>query len=240
MEALDRDLALEYEKKKKRKKRAIIWGSIGTIGMTVFAIIAFSLIHVDRFTISIENDPSLCLTLDENKEEITTKLIAPPLLKAADTQYTYVIDDLDESIGSKNTDYYFAYSFYLGGVSAENKSINYNLAMTLNRYSNSLEEAIRVMIIRNGEKQIYAKPNSDGSAKPIYYGEDHSAAPEQIGITRTFRENKNIIVEAYEIKPGEFDKYTIVMWIDGWESVNEMKGGIFSANLKFSTNSIND
>lgn len=240
MSTLNRDLALEYEKKKKRKKRAAIWAAVGSIGMAVFIIIAFSIIHVDRFTISIENDPSLCLTLDEKHEEKTTQLIAPPLLKAADTQYTYILEDLDESLGSKNTDYYFAYSFYLGGVSAENKSINYNLAMTLDRYSNSLEEAIRVMIIRNGEKQIYAKPNSDGSAKPIYYGEDHSATPEQIGITRTFRENKNIIVEAYEIKPGEFDKYTIVMWIDGWESVNEMKGGIFSANLKFSTNSIND
>ena len=233
---MDRDIALNYVRQKKRKKRVAIISGISAIVLTIFIIIAFSLIKIDRFTITTSEEPELCLTLDQ--KEFTTQLTAPPLLRATDTQYTYVIENLDESSGSKNTDYYFAYSFYLGGQGKE-ESINYNLAMSLDKYSNNLEEAIRVMVIRNGYKEIYAKPDQDGNAKPVLSGETHESDPEIIGTTKPFRSNKNIIVESYEIKPGDFDKYTIVMWIDGWESVNEMKGGVFSANIKFSTHSIN-
>ena len=234
---MDRDIALKYVRRKKRNRRVAIISGICSIAIAIFIIIAFSLLQIDRFTITTSNEPELCLTLD--KKEFTTQLTAPPLLKATDTQYTYIIEHLDETTGSKNTDYYFAYSFYLGGKSSETKSINYNLAMSLDKYSNNLEEAIRVMIIRNGKQEIYAKPDQDGNAKPLLSGETHESDPEIIGITEPFRSNKNIIVESYEIKPGDFDKYTIVMWIDGWESVNEMKGGVFSANIKFSTHSIN-
>lgn len=235
---MDKEAALKYVNRKKRKKRVAIMSGICSTIITVFIIIAFCMLTVDRFTITTTNEPELCLTVDETHREQTTTLHAPPLLKATDTQYTDVLEKLDESLGSQNTEYYFAYSFYLGGL-GKATSINYNLAMSLNKYSNGLEEAIRVMVIRNGVKTVYAKSDVDGNAKPIYYGENHEAAPEQIGITKPFTKNKNIIVEAYEIIPGEFDKYTIVIWIDGWESVNEMKGGVFQAELKFSTNSIN-
>ena len=235
---MDREVALSYVRKKKRRRRAAIVSGISIIGLTIFIIIAFCMMTVDRFTISTTNEPELCLTIDENKEQLTTTLSAPPLLKATDIQYTDVVNQLDEGLGSKNTDYYFAYSFYLGGKGTE-ESINYNMAMSLNRYSNGLENAIRIMIIRNGHKEIYAKSNENGEAKPIYYGENHEDEPEVIGETKPFRNNKNIIVEAYEIIPGNFDKYTVVIWIDGWESVNEMKGGVFSADIKFSTHSIN-
>lgn len=239
---MDRDKALKYDRKRKNRKRATIVSGICSLGIAIFVIIAFSLMSVDRFTITTNNEEELCLTLDENYEKQTTKLVAPPLLKATDTQYSDIPKNIDEGLGSKNEDHYFAYSFYLGGISKGKSSINYNLAMSLNRYSNSLEEAIRVMIIRNSDNpMIYSKPSENGGGKPIYTGTTHEEVSKvDTGKTTTpFRNNKYIIVEAYNIKPGEFDKYTIVIWIDGWESVNEMKGGIFSADIKFSTNSIN-
>ena len=236
---IDRDVALKYINRKKRNRRVAIISGISSLVLTVFIIIAFCMLTIDRFTITTTNDPELCLTVDENKTQLTTQLIAPPLLKASDTQYSDVIKSLDEGVGSKNTDYYFAYSFYLGGRSKKDTTINYNLAMSLNKYSNNLEDAIRVMIIRNGVKEVYAKPNADGSKRPIYEGKEHDSIPTVIDYTEPFRNNKYIIVESYNVKPGEFDKYTIVIWIDGWESVNEMKGGVFQADLKFSTNSIN-
>ena len=233
---MDKEKALSYYVKKKRKKRATIISSVCAILLTAFIIIALSIFSTDRFTISTVEENELYLTLD--KETSTTKLVAPPLLKALDTQYTEVIESLDEGVGSKNTDYYFAYSFYLGGY-GDSENINYNLAMSLNDYSNNLEEAIRIMIIINGIKEVYAKSDSNDNVKPIYDGEKHESDPIKIGETKSFRKNKNIIVESYYIKPGEFDKYTIVIWIDGWESVNEMKGGVFSADVKFSTHFVN-
>lgn len=237
---LDKKIALEYLNKKKRKKRAAIVSLICSVILLFFIIIAFNLIYVDRFTIMVEKCPELTLSLD--KKELTTKLTAPPLLKATDTQYSDIPEMITEGIGSKNSNEYFAYSFYLGGVSDDQLSINYNLALSLNKYSNGLDEAIRVMIIRNYDAPlIYSKPLANGCGKPIYSGQAHneSSKIDTGQVTKPFKNNKYIIVESYNINPNEFDKYTIVIWIDGWESVNEMKGGIFSADIKFSTYSIN-
>ena len=107
---LNRDIALNYIRRKKRKKRAAIISSISALILTVFIIIAFCIIHVDRFTITINDNASLFLTIDETREVVTTKLEAPPLLKATDMQYSDLPPNVEEGLGSKNTDTYFSYS----------------------------------------------------------------------------------------------------------------------------------
>lgn len=235
---MNSDFALRYARRKKRRRLAAIISAISSVAITVFIIIAFCLIYVDRFTITTASS-ELSLSVDSNRAVVTTQLVAPPLLKASDTQYTDIPENIDEGIGSKNTNQYFAYSFYLGGKSEESNSVNYSLTMTLNKYSNELEQAIRVMIIRNGVKRVYAQANLDGSPKEIKYGETHESEPEIIGSTIPFKDNKHIILEPYVIESGEWDKYTVVMWIDGWESVNSMKGGDVQTEIKFSTLSKN-
>lgn len=232
---MNRENMLSYVRKRKRRKRAAIVSIIGAVGMLILCIIAFLMIKVDRFTI-IANDPELCLTIDESRTRIVTKLSAPPVLNAVDTQYSEIPDDIDSGLGSKNEDHYFAYSFYLGGV-GESKTINYSLSLTLEEASNELEDAMKIMIIRNGMRQIYAKANDDGSPKLIYGGNDHEEPSEILGSTIPFEDNRHIIWKIYDIKPGDYDKFTVVMWIDGWESVNTMKGGVFQADLKFQTES---
>ena len=227
----------KYVNRKKRRRRAAIIASICSVGVLILVIIALNLFFVDRFTITTNKDPALCLTLD--KEQYTTELHAPPLLKATDTQFSDIPETIDENTGSKNTNYYFAYSFYLGAES-DAPSVNYELSMTLDKASQALEDAMRVMIIKNNERTVYAQRNKNGNPEPIYYGEDHTSEPTIIGYTIPFKDNKHIILEPYCIVPGEFDKYTIVMWVDGWESNNSMQGGTFQANLKFSTISINN
>ena len=232
---MNQDVALTYIKRKKRRKRAAIISGICSIAIAVFIIIAFNIFYVDRFTISTTNEPGLCLTIDEDKERTTSSLSAPPLLKATDTQYTDIPENVEEGLGSKNTDRYFAYSFYLGGV-GEGTLINYEMNMYLKDFSQDLEQAIKIMIIRNGVKKVYSQ---DG--KPIYYDADRNEeTKEVIGYTIPFQDNKHIILQPYSIVPGEFDKFTVVIWIDGWESVNSMKGGSFTAELKFSTLSYNN
>lgn len=240
---MNEEIALNYVKRRKRKKRAAIISGICSLGITVFIIIAFCLIYVDRFTITTSSS-ELSLTIDENHETMTTQLVAPPLLKATDTQYTDIPTDIEDGLGSKNRNdnqiAYFAYSFYLSGKS-DKPSINYGMTMTLEKKSNELEKAIKIMVIRNGIKTIYAHANEDGSPKPIYKGERGAEEPEEIiGYTIPFKNNKHIIYEPQSIVSGEYDKYTVVMWIDGWESDNSMKSGDFQAELKFSTESFNN
>ena len=236
---LDRNVALNYVKRKKRKKRAALISLFSSIGITIMIIIAFCIIIVDRFTITTSQQ-YLSLTIDENKQALTTSLHAPPLLKATDTQYSDIPENIDEGLGSKNTNSYFAYSFYLIGGSDLAQEMNYSLTMTLKVASNALEDAVRVMIIKDGCRTVYAQPNDDGSSKLIYYAANHSDEPQIIGATVPFKNNKHIILEPYKIKPGVEQKYTIVMWIDGWDSVNEMKGGTFNSELKFQILSNNE
>ena len=222
--------ALNYTRRRRRRKIAAIVSAISSLLISCFIIIAFCLIYVDRFTITI-SDENLFLTIDETREVMTTKLVAPPLVKAQDIQYKDLPDNIDEGLGSKNTNGYFSYSFYLGSK----ESTNYSLAMTMNDSSRQLDDAIRVMIIRNDVRTIYAKANEDGTSKPIYHGETREQPDEILGYTTAFKDNKNIILEPYYINQDDFDRYTVVMWIDGWESVNSMKGGIVQTELKFST-----
>ena len=236
---MDRNVALTYVQRKKRRKRAAWITLISSIGITVFIIIAFCIMQVDRFTITVSQQ-YLSLTIDEEKETLTTTLQAPPLLKASDTQYSDIPENIDEGLGSKNTNSYFAYSFYLLGGGDLNTPMNYSMTMTLKVASNELENAMRVMIIKDGCRTVYAQPNDDGSSKLIYYAANHEDEPQIIGATVPFKNNKHIILEPYKITPGEEQKFTVVMWIDGWDSVNSMKGGTFSSELKFQILSNNE
>lgn len=228
------ELVPKAVQRRRRRKTALIISGIATLGMIILAIIAFSLVRVDAFTVTTDNDPQLCLTLDEEKQFSTTKLVAPPIYEVSDTQYSEIPYNIEEGIGSKNTDSYFAYSFYLGGQSTATR-INYSLSMTLDQASNEIDDAVRVMTIRNGVKTVYSKPDENGNGRPIYGGERGKTPETVLGTTKPFYENRHIILEPYTVIPGEYDKYTVVMWIDGWESVDTMKGGMFLATLKFST-----
>ena len=265
---MNEEIALNYVKRRKRKKRAAIISGICSLGITVFIIIAFCLIYVDRFTITTSSS-ELSLTIDENHEVMTTQLVAPPLLKATDTQYTDIPEDIDEGLGSKNKNNnliaYFTYSFLLKAESSAGNTIEYGMTMLLEKKSNELEQAIKIMVIRNGEKTIYAARYNkeqaenrndpsvgtdelpylgqdvhEGDVKLLYSGERvYGQAPAVLATTTPFRDREQIIIyEPYSIVSGEYDKYTVVMWIDGWESVNSMKSGEFQANLKFSAENI--
>lgn len=231
--------AQKYIERKKRKKRARIVAAVSSCGLFIMIMIALCLLTVDRFTITTLDDKDLSLSIDETREKLTTELHADPLLEAMDTQYTDIPENIDEGLGSKNTDDYFAYSFYLIGR-ASVETINYSLTMELKETSDDLLNAMKVMIIKDGRRSIYARANEDGTAKPLYSGTDHLEEPEIIGSTIPFKENKHIILEPYKINSGEYCKYTIVMWIDGWESHDYMKGGVVDMNMTFSTISKND
>lgn len=254
---MDQEIALTYVRKRKRRKRAAIISGISSIGIAIFLIIAFCMIQIDRFTITIDKSPGICLSIDNRLEQDerptysevqkTTQLAALPLLRATDTQYKSeygngIPEDIENGVGDKNTYHYFAYSFYLGGEpSATTSLINYEMDMYikgLDDISQGIGKAIKIMIVRNGIKDVYAARYEDGSAKPIYYSENTGIPKEQaekIGYAIPFHDNKHIILQPYAVVPGEFDKFTVVIWIDGWESDDSMKGENFSAELKFST-----
>ncbi|MBQ4560893.1 MAG: hypothetical protein IJA55_01010 [Clostridia bacterium] len=118
---------------------------------------------------------------------------------------------------------YLAYTFHLKNVSDEELKYTYDMILVdriINKEIDALD-AMRVMIIRNGEKVVWAKSPLDGT--PL--------EPDTSVFT-----GEPVLMEVYDnvIQPGDTDRYTVVMWLEGEDP--ECVNSIFSNMLKFEMN----
>ena len=134
----------------------------------------------------------------------------------------------NEAEGSHNGDNYIAYTFYV-----ENQSdnvFNYWYEVISDDVIKDVDEAIRVMIFINDDKTIYAKVNHlDGKPEKDTVGflkEDDGT------VIREVRKN---------LTPGEFDKVTVVIWIEGDDPdcVDALIGGQLKMHMKITEEHIN-
>ena len=134
----------------------------------------------------------------------------------------------NEAEGSHNGDNYIAYTFYV-----ENQSdtvFNYWYEMYSDDVVRDVDEAIRVMIIVNDERKVYAKVNHlDGKPEKDTEG----FLQEKDGtVIREVRKN---------LAPGEFDKVTVVIWIEGDDPdcIDALIGGQIKMHMKVTEEHIN-
>ena len=121
----------------------------------------------------------------------------------------------NEAEGSHNGQNYLAYTFYLENKGSE--TINYWYEIPIDDVIKNVDEAIRVMIYRNGEKKIYAKPNATT-------GEVESG-------TEKFYSSTDVLVEGRkDFKPGDIDKFTIVIFLEGDDP--ECKDNLIGGEMK--------
>lgn len=128
-----------------------------------------------------------------------------------------------ESIGgahSSTEPSYLAYTFHLKNTSDEEIRYTYGLDFVEEYVPNELRaiDALRIMIIKDGEKAVWAKAPIDGT--PL-----ESDTLEFVG-DETIIEQKGIAVA-----PGDIDKYTVVMWFEGEDP--ECVNDIFESEIKF-------
>ena len=106
----------------------------------------------------------------------------------------------DHAGGAHNGDNYIAYTFYVDNQGEE--TLHYWYEVYLDDVIKNVDEALRIMIILNDEKKIYAKINGD------------TLEPEED--TEPFYSDKVAIVNVREdFAPGDIDKFTIVVWLEG-------------------------
>ena len=203
------------------------------------------------------NDPEN-LVLGEVKT--TERLVVDSLSENNDADFSYIPTDITEGLGNKNDneDYrYLAYSFIL--LNTGNVEINYEMIFSLVRTTKNLDDILRIMIIKDGEvirdfkdvkyyedespyevspQVVYAKassqPDTFGQPEPVISGRENNV----IGQTYPFKENNGseIIRDTFlGFKPNEYHKFTVVMWLDGWdrEQTNEMFGAAVQTDLRF-------
>lgn len=177
-----------------------------------------------RFTISLIPQKSLesGLYMFENSETKASKL----------KLYTNNIDFMDnisinwipENIGemaegSHNGENYLAHTFYI--ENRGNKNINYWYQFKIENVIKNVDEAIRVMIIHNGNKVVYAKINSITNEPELN--------------TVKFNSKELAVLETRkDMTPNTIDKFTIVIWLEGDDPDcdDSIIGGEIKANFE--------
>ena len=170
-----------------------------------------------RFTVSLDknlsNQKSVYLSEHGKISERTRHLSAETINYMDNISVKWLPEDIDtEAEGSHNGDNYIAYTFYV--VNGGNESVHYWFEIDVDDTIKRVDEAIRIMIYRNGKPVVYAKKNEvTGEAEPD---------------TKKFVSDTVAVLEQRKnLKPKSKDRYTVVVWIEGDdpECRNDLLGG---------------
>ena len=170
---------------------------------------------IGTFTIKINNtdgERAISLSNTSTFEQPTTYIEADALDGMDNITESWLPTDIDEIDGAHNGENYIAHTFYLKNVGT--LDINYQADIKIVDVQKEADEAIRVRVYKNGEAVTYAKLQND------------QLTPEPG--TTPFYSNTMVMNQVNEeFVPGDIDKYTIVIWLEGNdpECVDAIKGG---------------
>ncbi len=216
---MQKEVIVTADKVRKRKKRGKIV-RISLLALLLFLIVIYIILQIiyenGHFTVSLDSNETLKsgIAIYEHLDDPTGKrqLSATELPFMDNISEKWLPEDLTKYEGTHNGDNYMAYSFYIENQGSE--VLNYWYEVEMLDVIKNVDEAVRIMIINNDDKKIYAKANPlDGTP------EDGTIA---------FKEDKIIILEARkDFKPNDVDKITVVMWLEGDdpECVDSIIGG---------------
>ena len=188
--------------------------------LLLFLIVIYIILQViydnGRFTVSLDSNKTLesGIAIYESLDDPQGKrrLSATELDFIDNISIKWLPEDLTEHEGSHNGDNYIAYSFYIENQGEE--ILNYWYEFEMRDVIKNVDEAIRIMVIRNEETKIYAKVN------PLDGQPEDGTVP--------FKEDEIIILEQRQnFQPKDIDKFTIVIWLEGDdpECVDSLIGG---------------
>ena len=247
--------------------RQVRWKRISGIALIVMVsvmlilwIISWLLTTVGDLVISVDSGAvkkGITVSANADGSDPHTELSAAMAKEVTNISYNWLPATLDiEADGSHNGRNYLAYTFYISNNGQE--TVDYVSELRSVRAAKSADEAVRVMIYKNGEPTVYAKPNlfTDDSGNPIpletiykkaipsgytqpsaeeieaaetaeQSREDVETTDEQLPITEFVDDERVFTLTAEDFAPGQTDKYTVVMWIEGDdpECVDEIRGG---------------
>lgn len=213
--------------------------SIAIIGLSYYGS------NVGNFLINIEDNARRHLSLSEDAAftNPVTILSADGLNEMMDTTLSYIPYDIDLYDGANNDPQkrYIAYTFYVRNIST--LTIRYLYEIKINSVSKNVDSAVRVMVIRNGQRTIYAKwPEVWVNGRWVRV-EDHDATEpnenlqgESLYSVTNFKfANKVCEVTGIISAPGQTDKFTVVIWLEGWDPqcTDDIKGGTLRMEMLF-------
>ena len=185
--------------------------------ISIIYLVLYVVYQSGRFTVTLDknlsNRKNVFLSESGNIKERTRHLSAGTIYYMDNISIKWLPDTLDtEATGAHNGDNYIAYTFYV--VNGGKESVHYWFEIDVDDTIRRVDEAIRIMIYRNGESVVYAKKSeATGDAEPD---------------TKKFvSESIAVLEQRKNFKPKEKDRYTVVVWIEGDdpECKNDLLGG---------------
>lgn len=228
-------IVITADKVRKRKKITKITKIVFLLLLIIFSFLYITLgiiYNGGRFTITLDRTLALesGIILYENKEKKDSqyKLYASEMSFIDNISVNWINPNVDnESDGSHNGDNYIAYTFYLENQGTG--TVNYWMECIIDDVIKNVDEAVRIMIFLNGEKTIYAKKNSITGSN-------------EKGCEKFFSDELAVLRERKKFKPGEIDKYTVVIWLEGDDPdcVNALIGGEIKMHMDIREERIED
>ncbi len=215
------DIKVTAKKLDRRKKRVKI-AKISLIALLSTFVIIYIILGViykgGRFTVTLDPNFSLesGITLYEslNNRSKTNKLYAADIDFMDNIAFEWIpaTVDTESNGGAHNGDNYIAYTFYLANEGPE--ILHYWQEIYIDDVIKNVDEAVRIVVFQNGERTIYAKKN-------------HLTNTTEPNTEEFYSEDLPVLRSRENFKPGDIDKYTIVIFIEGNDPdcVNELLGG---------------
>ncbi len=160
--------------------------------------------------------------------------------------------DVHTKDGAHNGNHYFAYTFYIMNRGEEASS--YAWFFKLKDESLSVSDAVWIMLFEDDKQIIYARPQEDGSPEELfgfedplpfsdlaynsgqYYQEYEDGVP-LYGVITTPYANEDTVAQGLieNVQPGEYHKYTVVLWVEGYdpECTDDIFGGYARFEMEF-------
>lgn len=234
---------VKTESKKVKKREALIRIlTIILVLMLLFLSLMFAcssyINKAGDFTVTMDKDAyNMGIILSETKDFKNSSrfLTGDKCVDMLDTTLDWLPDDLDSIDGSHNNSNgqsFLAYTFYVknGGT----VDVEYTAEIKIEAVSLGVDEAMRVMVFHNGEPTIYAKPQKGTTDKKEQNLNDLGESV--YSVDKNFVSNTKVMENKVDLfKAGEIDKYTVVVWLEGWdpECVNKILEGEIKMSMNF-------
>ena len=214
----------EKAKKEKRKRiRRKVFKTL-LIVIIIFLINVYIILSLfykgENFTVTLDSEygreSGLVIYEEQANKYTRTFLRSQDIDFFTDISVNWLPENInDEGEGSHNGRNYIAYTFYAENMGQD--TINYWTTIKIDDVVRNVDEAIRVMVFKNGNKVIYAKNNREtGQPEPD---------------TVAFKNDDTVMLElAEDFKVGDIDKYTVVIWVEGDDP--ECKDDLIGGEIK--------
>lgn len=210
---------LKSEKIRDRERKIHVI-KLGILSMSLFLTVVYFLLAAvyegENFTVTLDPDfaQKSGLVMYEKVDGEEKRILKATSADFIDNiSVKWLPKDLNkQGEGSHNGENYFAYSFYVKNKGSE--TIHYWYEIAIDDVIRNADEAVRVMVYRNDDMTIYAKENKKtGEAEE--------------GTTKFFSKDEVAVEQRRNFEPGEVDKFTIVVFIEGDDPdcVDEIIGG---------------